>query len=96
MHQSYVFTRHARERSTARAIPPMIAEMIVDYGRSRDAGDGARKYAFTKDSMRELRRIAGREVVKVLEPYRNRNAYVVAAAGRIITAAFASRPIFID
>ena len=47
----YAFTRHAKERSTARSISPMIVELIIEYGESRDAGDGARKYALTKRSM---------------------------------------------
>jgi hypothetical protein len=91
MKQAYALTRHARERSAGRAIPPMIAEMIVDFGQSRDAGNGACKYALTRESMRELRRLAGREIVKALDPYRNRNAYVIAAGGTIITVAYASR-----
>jgi hypothetical protein len=92
--EAYTATRHARERSTARAIPPMIAELIIEFGTSRDAGDGARKYALTRESMRALRRFAGPAITKAVEPYRSRNAYVVAAAGRIVTVAFASRPLF--
>jgi hypothetical protein len=94
MNQVYVATRHARERSTARAIPPMIAEMIIEFGQSRDAGDGARKYALTKESMRELRRVAGRAIANAVAPYRHQNAYVVAAGGRIITVAYASNSRF--
>lgn len=94
MHSSYVYTRHASERSTARAIPWMIAEIIIEYGESRDAGDGTRKYALTKRSMCELRQIAGRELAKAIGPYRNRNAYVVAIGGRIVTVAYASSPLF--
>jgi hypothetical protein len=94
MHSPYVYTRHANEQSGARVIPPMIAEIIVEYGESRDAGDGARKYALSKRSMRELRQVAGRELAKAIEPYRSRHAYVVAAGGRIITVAYASSPLF--
>lgn len=72
----------------------MIAEMIVDFGRSRDAGEGARKYSLTKESMQELRRAGGPEIVKAIAPYRNRNAYVVTAGDRIVTMAFARRPLF--
>lgn len=93
MKQAFVFTRHAHERSTARSIPPMIAELIIDFGQSRDAGDGARKYTLTKESMRELRRVAGRAIADAVGRYRNRNAYVVAASGRIITVAYSSTSI---
>ena len=44
--------------------------------------------------MRDLRRFTGREIAKAIDGYRRRNAYVVVARGRIITAAFASKPIF--
>lgn len=92
MDRSDSFTSHARDRSTARAIPPGIAEMILEFGVSRDAGDGARKHGFSRESLREIRHTYGREVAKVMEKYRA--AYVVAAAGRIITVAFARRPLF--
>lgn len=91
MASSYEYTQHALDRTSARAIPPMIAELIIEFGESRDAGDGTRKFALAKDSMREIRRYAGREIAKALASYRNRNAYVVAAGNRIITAAYASR-----
>ena len=90
MHSSYSYTRHANDRSSARLIPPMIAEIIIEYGEPQDVGGGALKYALTKRSMRELRKFAGRELAKAIEPYRNRNAYVVAQGCRIITVAYAS------
>ena len=87
-------TRHGRERSTGRRIPPGIAEMILAYGESRDARDGARKYGLSAGSMAELRRDYGPELPKILEPYRRRGAFVVAAADRIVTVAFAGKPLF--
>ena len=92
MDPSYTFTQHANDRSTARTIPTMVAEIIIEYGEARDAGGGALKYALTKQSMRRLRKVAGRELTKAIEPYRSRNAYVVAIGGRIVTVAFASKP----
>ena len=91
---SYTFTRHAKDRSGARAIPEMITELIIEYGASRDAGDGARKYALTKESLSHLRRRAGRGIAKALSFYRDRNAYVVACGDRIITVAYANHPLF--
>lgn len=93
MRSAYDFTKHAAERSTHRVIPPMIAEIIIEYGESRDAGDGAVKYTLTKRSMSALRQTAGREIAKAIEAYRTRNAYVVAAGSRIITVAYGNRPI---
>lgn len=92
MISSYGFTRHANERSTARNISPMIAEIILEFGESRASGDGTRKYALTKQSMGQLRKSAGRELAKAIGQYRN--AYVVAKAGLIITVAYSRAPLF--
>jgi hypothetical protein len=94
MTSPYAFTRHASERSSGRSIPPMIVEIIIEYGESHDAGEGARKYALTKLSMRQLRRYAGRELAKAINYYRNRNAYVVAIGDRIITTAYSHFRLF--
>lgn len=94
MASSYAFTRHAKDRSGARAIPEMVAEIIIEYGKSRDAGDGARKYALTKESMSLLRRRAGRDLANTINLYRNRNAYVVACGDRIITVAYSNHQLF--
>lgn len=55
----YKTTRHFRERPTARMVPPGTAEMIRECGASRDAGDGARKFAISAASMKELKRHYG-------------------------------------
>lgn len=94
MGSPYEFTRHAEKRSSERVISPMIAEIIIEYGDSKDVGDGARKYALTKRSMCELRRVAGRELAKAINFYRSRNAYVVVAGARIVTVAYSHTPIF--
>jgi hypothetical protein len=91
---AYPVTRHARDRSSSRLIPEMVAEIIIDFGESEDAGDGARKYVLTKESMRDLRRAAGRAIANAVSPYRRRHAYVVAAGGRVITVAYSSHPLF--
>jgi hypothetical protein len=93
MEPDYKFTRHARQRSAERSIPPFVAEAIIAYGHSREAGDGARKYSLAKESMRELRQDAGSAFTNTINFYRRRNAYVVAVGGRIVTVAFASRPL---
>ncbi|MBR0797972.1 hypothetical protein JQ615_21515 [Bradyrhizobium jicamae] len=94
MPSHYNHTRHANDRSTARSIPMMVVEIIIEYGDSCDAGYGAKKYALTKRSMSKLRKFAGREFAKVIEAYRHRNAYVVTAGANVVTVAFASKPIF--
>lgn len=90
MRPHLVLTRHAHERSTGRSIPPLVAEFIVEYGQSFDAGDGTRKYFLTKDSLRAIRRHGGPEFAKVLAPYRNRGAYALLAGDRVVTLAYAN------
>lgn len=85
-------TNHARNRSEQRGIPSPVIGLILDYGDCRDAGEGARKYALSKDSLRELKRDLGKKAPSNLDRFRK--AYVVSAAGKIITVAFAHRPIF--
>lgn len=85
-------TKHARQRMDQRSIPDGVAELILSYGFSRDAGDGARKYAFAKESFQEIKRYYGRGVSAAMQRYKL--AYVVESHGRVITAAFSNSPIF--
>jgi len=89
---SYVFTQHAQQRKQQRGFPDGIIDLIIDFGLSCDAGDGARKYALAKDSFRAIRRMYGRQFAEAANRYRR--AYVVMAGNRIITTAFANQPIF--
>lgn len=79
------YTRHARDRSTARGLTPQIVDLILSDGHSRDAGDGARKYALSGTSFRKIKRELGRDTSRSLEKYRR--AYVVASPDRIVTVA---------
>lgn len=84
---------HARQRMQQRNIPSGIVDMIMDFGSSRDGGDGTRKHGLTKESLREIRRSYGRDIANAMNRYRR--VYVVAAGGgKIITAAFANQPLF--
>jgi hypothetical protein len=94
MFETHAFTRHARERTAARSIPPLVADMILEFGESIDAGDGARKYALSRQSIREVRRYAGPRFADEMNRFRARNAYVVATTDRVITAAYSAKPLF--
>jgi hypothetical protein len=93
MRDTIRFTDHGRMRANTRGFPPLVIEMILDFGESRDALDGARKYALTKSSIREIRRYAGHNVADELNRYKSRHAYVVASSGRVITTAYADKPV---
>ena len=92
MPPAFFVTQHARHRSEQRSIPHPVIGLILDYGDSLDAGDGARKFALSKSSMRTLRQDYGIQASKQLDHFRK--AYVVATKGRVITAAFAQHPLF--
>lgn len=92
MPNPFIVTQHARHRSEQRSIPHPVIGLILDYGDSLDAGDGARKFALSKSSLRALRRDYGALASNQLDHFRK--AYVVASEGRVITAAFARRPLF--
>jgi hypothetical protein len=86
------FTRHARDRATARSIPPGVAALILDYGEARDARDGARKYALSKRSFSRIRKDYGPAIAKALAGYRR--AYVVVGEeAAVITVAHAAKPL---
>jgi hypothetical protein len=91
MNHSYQMTHHAFERATSRSIPPMIAELIMEYGASFDAGNGCLSYFLTRESMKELRNYGGSSIANAVEPYRSRNVYVIAASGKIVTMAYGRR-----
>ncbi|MGB3626839.1 MAG: hypothetical protein WA989_13475 [Henriciella sp.] len=92
MINSITLTRHGRQRAAERAVPLSVIEMILDYGESRNARDGAQKYALSKASLREVRRDFGAEVSSSLNRFRR--TYVVSSNNAVITVAFAQRPLF--
>jgi hypothetical protein len=90
--QSLPLTRHAHDRATARAIPPGVASLIVDYGEPRAARDGARRYALSKHSLSAIKKDFGPEIAKAVAAFRR--AYVVVGEGMaVITVAYAPRPL---
>lgn len=93
MRDTIRFTDHGRTRAKTRCFPPLVIEMILDFGESRDAQNGARKYALAKSSIREVRLYAGRNVADKINRYKLRHAYVVASHGRVIKAAYANNPV---
>lgn len=85
-------TRHAADRAAQRSIPVEMIDLILTYGDSRDTGDGTRKYALSRRGLRAARQDRATEAGTKLNHFRR--AYVVATDEKIVTAAFASKPIF--
>lgn len=78
-------SQHAVLRSQQRNIPPLIIELLINYGACEKAGDGTRKHYFDKRSKRRLEAYAGK-LTRLLMEYLN--CYVVVCPeGRVITVA---------
>lgn len=52
-------TRHAATRAQQRAIPPLLLDLLLRFGRSERSGDGTERYFFDKRSRRAVQRYAG-------------------------------------
>ena len=52
-------TRHAATRAQQRAIPPLLLDLLLRFGRSERSGDGTERYFFDKRARRAVQRYAG-------------------------------------
>lgn len=76
-------TKHAEIRCQQRGIPPLIIEWLLDFGKPV-YNHGAEIYHFDKKSKKAIERYAGKQILSTLDRYMD--AYLVFAAGRVITA----------
>lgn len=78
-------TRHAAVRQQQRGVPPMIIDLLLDYGSVERAGKGVTTYYFDRAARRKVLAYVGR-LSAAVEPFFDYYA-VVASDGRIITIA---------
>lgn len=78
-------SNHAAVRSQQRAIPPLMIDLLLQFGASEKAGDGASKRYFDKAARRRLQAYAG-SLSSVLQQHLDLYA-VVAADDTVITVA---------
>ena len=52
-------SKHAQTRSQQRAIPPMLIDLLLQFGSSERAGSGVSKMFFDKSSRRKVKAYAG-------------------------------------
>lgn len=52
-------TKHAQSRTQQRAIPPMLIDLLLQFGSSERAGAGVSKVYFDKASRRKVKAYAG-------------------------------------
>ena len=78
-------TKHAKVRQQQRGIPPIVVDLLVNYGTVERAGTGASKHYFDKTSRRRLRTYVG-PLASVIEQYLD-CFVVVSDGGDVITVA---------
>lgn len=76
-------SQHAASRMKQRCIPPIIVDLLMEFGASEPAGEGATKVFFDKPARRKLKAYAG-PLADVLQPHLDVYA-VVAADTKVIT-----------
>jgi hypothetical protein len=82
-------TVHSRARLQQRAIPPLVVDLLLQFG-SPSHSNGAERLMFDKSAVKRLRRhLGGERGLKVIERWLNVYA-VVGDNGRLITAAHKS------
>lgn len=78
-------SRHASVRCQQRAIPPILIDLLLQFGKSEPAGDGASKIYFDKAARRRVKSYAG-PLAGILNEHLDVYA-VVGIENQIITAA---------
>lgn len=78
-------TSHAATRIAQRGIPPLVLDLLCQFGASERCKD-ADKLFFDKQSRRQLKRyLGGERSLKLLEPWLNTYA-VLGDDGKVVTA----------
>ena len=77
-------TRHASVRQQQRAIPPIVVDWLLSYGR-REKSCGAVKVRFDKRARRELARDIGKRAVSLMSKYLTTALVVDPETDRVIT-----------
>lgn len=78
-------TRHGQLRSQQRCIPPIVIDLLLQFGASENAGNGTTKRFFNKRSRRKLHTYAG-PLASLLDQHLDVYA-VFASDDRVITVA---------
>ena len=84
-------TEHAIEQMTRRRIPEWVMDALESYGDSIKCRDDGRKWGFSKESRRLVRRYLGKSALEGLSKYRN--VYAVICNEKVVTVARSRTPI---
>lgn len=75
-------SNHAMVRGQQRAIPPMLVDLLIQFGHSESVGDGVTKVFFDKEGRRRLAAYAG-PLAKLLNDHLD--LYAVVGGDKVIT-----------
>lgn len=78
-------TNHASIRSQQRSIPPLMIDLLIQFGAQEKSGAGTTKYYFNGASRRKVLAYAG-TIARVIEEHLDFYA-VVDAANSVVTVA---------
>ena len=83
-------SRHATTRCQQRCVPPLVVDLLLEFGAEQAAPGGARKYFFDKGARRRLTAYAG-TLARMLDEHLD--VYAVVADGNVITVAYRNERI---
>ncbi|NEX60151.1 hypothetical protein [Noviherbaspirillum galbum] len=79
------FTKHAAQRVQQRGIPPLVIDLLINYGRAEHVGAGTIRYHFDKTSLKRMKKYAGPLAGYLTE---HLNCFVIVSGeGELVTAA---------
>lgn len=79
------FSKHASIRVQQRGIPPIVVDLLMDFGAVERAGDGATSHYFDKKSRSRIKAYTG-QLSPALQEYLDYYA-IVGSDGLVITVA---------
>lgn len=82
--KNYNLTQHAQIRKQQRAIPSLVVDWLLSYGR-RDASHGAIKVYFDKPARKQLSGEVGKQAVSHLSKYMNAAIVIDGVTEKVIT-----------
>ncbi len=75
-------SQHAKKRSQQRGVPPLIIDLLLQFGARESDGNGAEICYFDRGSKKRIQSYTGSLINKISEQL---NAYAVVAGDTIIT-----------
>ena len=82
-------SKHSTDRMQQRGIPPLVIDLLLQFGEVVHDKHGTERYLFRKAGRRRAQAYLGNELGKQLDAYRH--AYLVTRNGQLVTCGYHSR-----